>query len=960
MPRSEHAANQKRAATGRFARSTGRRELPLKAQVATLKARVREVELSNLAELAEQQQRFDEREANIRAEAARDLADAEQEAAAALLRRIDAANEAHRRHEAHLRSELQQAQMRATESGELAASREAELAELRGEHDKVSTNAESKAKDAAVRTCQLHALKRRVKRSAQTLQLERARHLRTKQRLAASVDLVKQARDELDAAEEDAAASAAASDSPPPAPATVTGGDEADTCQRTTKRHLGNVESARNRRRWRTAARELLSSHFGEKQLAAAVEGLHHQLTSRTQQLARELGRMPLVDAKTALHPDVLRALRCEGAREFAQALEQHWSVDNCATIKYFNYLSRYKYNDVRLRLSSAWRRDEGGWVRCEGPYGVEFPRLCSRYKIDMYAGMAREEAGITKFAEGRGVLCDLRKLLEACVLQAVKDGYFRIENGKVVQADGRDPEVMFFMDAANHHRSVKVTAAAVLLPEGCENPMAPSNNHEFALVEADDGATSFASVAKPLADVTNDILDDPELDGLSFPGHEGALSCSLRPFLGGDQKFFTGAFCVSSCNGPYPCGFCECPKAELHRTDKTYPKRTRKRIDLLAHARLGKCPGCTLDIVERVTNKKTQTKLLTSTSHVPTKKVGGKSHLQAHLGICAGQQCTFNCEPADFVICMLHARLCIVGSLFTRTIVQQVGKLKEAYKQAGCGDGAEYDPADLVVKCLDKYGMAMKASKIKDQTAKKVDKMNMEYTSFSFVGRDSEILTGAHTDLLKIIYPEAMTGPWLSESVAHGDDDASIAARSRAEAKSRNEEAHRQLLRARRAWHAWIKLFKVWDSDLTAGSTWSSRADEVKRLADIFAEKHVAACGATEGLYLHLIPAHVPDQIRKWGDMRRRESQGLEHCHSIRKTIGKMCSNKKKSQRMQTILTHVTIIDSLLREESSRISSLHEKRKAAKLKRHYAKVKRLLATMPSEEVTRGMYPTAS
>ena len=143
------------------------------------------------------------------------------------------------------------------------------------------------------------------------------------------------------------------------------------------------MDSDRNRRRWRAAAHDLLVSHFGEPQLALAVEDLNNQLSSRTTQLAGVLRALSLADAKAALNPGVVQAMRREGAEEFAQAVERHWSVNTCATLKYFNFLSRSKYNDVRLRLSSAWSQDDGGWVRCAGPFDVAFPSLVSRYKID-------------------------------------------------------------------------------------------------------------------------------------------------------------------------------------------------------------------------------------------------------------------------------------------------------------------------------------------------------------------------------------------------------------------------------------------------------------------------------------------------------------------------------------------------------------------------------------------------
>jgi hypothetical protein len=306
----------------------------------------------------------------------------------------------------------------------------------------------------------------------------------------------------------------------------------------------------------------------------------------------------------------------------------------------------------------------------------------------------------------------------------------------------------------------------------------------------------------------------------------------------------------------------------------------------------------------------------------------------------------------------MLHCRLCIVGGLFVRTIVNQVGKLKAAYKKAGLNKAGEYDPAALVVAELSRCGMEMKASKIKDQTAQKLDKANMDFKSFSFVGRDSEILTLAHLALLAIVYPASLTGPWISDDVLFGTEPEHATARFDAEVKAKDREACRQLMRARIVWRRWIELWVVWSSDLAPGSTWDERADDVHALAKVFLARHTDACGTTRGLYLHVLHAHVPGQIRRFHDMRHRQAQGHEHNHKLMKMIGVLCSNRKPGERLRTILTHVHVLERLLRDEADVTSAKHEHAKITVIRRCQSKMKRILETMPDDDFTAmTMYP---
>ena len=64
-----------------------------------------------------------------------------------------------------------------------------------------------------------------------------------------------------------------------------------------------------------------------------------------------------------------------------------------------------------------------------------------------------------------------------------------------------------------------------------------------------------------------------------------------------------------------------------------------------------------------------------------------------------------------------------------------------------------------------------------------------------------------------------------------------------------------------------------------------------------------MTAVGATQGLYLHVLVKHVPDQIRMFGDLNTRQTQGLEHCHYCRKQVGLHATNRKPGQRLATML---------------------------------------------------------
>lgn len=205
----------------------------------------------------------------------------------------------------------------------------------------------------------------------------------------------------------------------------------------------------------------------------------------------------------------------------------------------------------------------------------------------------------------------------------------------------------------------------------------------------------------------------------------------------------------------------------------------------------------------------------------------------------------------------------------------------------------------------------------------------------------------------IKIVMPDSECGPWIHRDVLFGEPTASAKAQADANGLARNEEAALRRIRVRFAWEAWGDCWKLLNKPLDypdgvpEQEVRNARADEVQALTAYFVKKHVAAVGTTEGLYLHILHAHVHQQVRKWGDLRVRQSQGLEHCHKFRKQIGLNGTNRKKGQRLETMLAFKMVLAELERSMADSLQAvLHTKKTASAVKRMHAKIERGAAEM--------------
>jgi hypothetical protein len=723
-------------------------------------------------------------------------------------------------------------------------------------------------------------------------------------------------------------ASSAAGDVPVPAPRTIT----------------GDPRNVRNVRRWQDNALKSLS-HFNPAALSATIDAVHKKLKLGREKLEKDIRSLSANSLLDIVSPKVADKLQQAGAKRFCDSVQAHWSTLLCANIKFGSTLSRSKYNTIRKELSCAWDGNRGISVHQEC-LGVKFPRIASRYMIDKFVGEVKDELGLREFGEGLGACVDVRKLLAANTMESVEREWFSVENGRVYDQFGKDPEVIFMADGCTAHKGMKVTACGLVFPHGSAHPMSPHHTMEFACAECGDNNASLQGVGRPMVDIVNNLIANPEVVAGFLPD-DSPVTCRFRVRATGDLAFQCVSACISTCNGPASCPYCVCPKQELDKRGKQHAPRTRHGILQRAHRVVGLCPCCGLMVTDTADGRKLNPKKETPLLHGPVDKelpvphakrgktAGGDriTHLSLHDGISPGQAPPFDFEPDDWAACLLHARLCQVGGMFRRSVLSAITNNEH---------GRE------LWEFLDGRGFEMK-KKYFEKSKKKLDYANLEFKSFGMAGSDTELLTELSDEMLALVYRREDRGPWVPNSVLFGDTPAARKAfeefRDAAE-DSDCGETFGQLCKARWLWKRWKDLWRALNQD--PGETqaeWNAHADRVQALANVYVDAHIDLCQHTEGLYLHLLWAHVPDMIRRFGDLRLRQTQGLEHRHKLRKRYGLEASNRRKGQRIKTILTHVAVVQYLSRLRANNLKAKeHAANVHVKLLRAKAKLARMAA----------------
>jgi hypothetical protein len=628
-----------------------------------------------------------------------------------------------------------------------------------------------------------------------------------------------------------------------------------------------------------------------------------------------------------------------EDYRNFLQANITPALAENlCKTL----LLSRRKYERLNTKLFQTVCRKPNGEVghmhlRFNG---VAAPCLPSRRARDKYKAAIAEVFEHKTADDGLSTSLNVRAVLKAAVLSSIAQGYLVIVDGCVKQPDGRDVQVMKYTDTANQFKGLQVTASAVQLPDGSCAPNSPFHTSEYALYEGGDGYEDITLLGRHEIEQANDLLANLYLDlGPITAAAEGpmqsdgtiparvvlheSVTCRMEFSLGGDQSHANGMHCLAGCNCTNPCIYCECPRenmCDLDFDNNTCVSRTRHRIMLLAHTALGTCPGCSKQIVPKgeVTDSAAQCELANDGDNQPEVppefKVLGRPRqpvtwASLHKGVKYGRTPPYKTEPTNWITCILHLNLCIVRGLFTRTIVAELGKLPQA-------KGAQHNTftklVDAMAELLCSAGLKIKKNKLTKTKGNEVGKYDERLKNSGLGGRDAEHVMNARNAILQMMYPEASCGPWIPDHILFASEEDFEDFYQEAENSDCSVPAVRNALMVRRLWFMWDRTWKLLNSplEIPAGLTleevkqvWATRATAVEEYAKSFLRSWVGAVGSTQGLYLHILVRHIPDQIRKFGDLRCRQTQGLEHCHHCRKEVGIHATNRIRGQRLEQML---------------------------------------------------------
>jgi hypothetical protein len=269
------------------------------------------------------------------------------------------------------------------------------------------------------------------------------------------------------------------------------------------------------------------------------------------------------------------------------------------------------------------------------------------------------------------------------------------------------------------------------------------------------------------------------------------------------------------------------------------------------------------MEIVARVEVPTRQMPLAIKDGKAPTKakwpatvKALNQTWAQMHKGVVFGASPPIDLEPWDWILCVLHLNLRIVGAMFTHLVVADIGK-----------SGKADDQKAALMDLFQRVGIYMKERKLD----RKNDLDASWQGKFSFAGADAEKIMRCYPEMLNIIYtPEKRS-----------KDSAVFAAHEK----------------AMDAWTQWELVWKLLNTDLKPDAR-ATTAAELQSNATKFVECFVKAYKKTQGLYLHMLAAHIGEMYLKWGDLRPFQAQGLEHCHSKRKRAGVRLTNRKKGQR--------------------------------------------------------------
>ena len=316
-----------------------------------------------------------------------------------------------------------------------------------------------------------------------------------------------------------------------------------------------------------------------------------------------------------------------------------------------------------------------------------------------------------------------------------------------------------------------------------------------------------------------------------------------------------------------YLCPFCTCPTKDHCKINApTYPARTLDQCLLYSHTRTGFCPACQKHIV---TQQEYDDEIAASNVHpypkardmVVVAEVGDPAppwyKSSGHLGYTYGGHWILAIEPVDTAACWMHADSCLVGMMFSCSVLQQLTVFHSSGKEPIC---------QKIFNDLKKCNLKMpKLVKVSDTIGEYFNSLR----SFKCTGRATKVLCLVHAKLLQYVFPE--------------------------ELQARDPEARNRYKNFTAMWDYYIENIVPLIND-TAMSR-ADKADLLELRAKEFIVVYVKAHKETAHLYPHILARHMPPQYRSFGlDLKDTQLQSTEHTNKDVKFKQSQCTNRKQS----------------------------------------------------------------
>jgi hypothetical protein len=399
---------------------------------------------------------------------------------------------------------------------------------------------------------------------------------------------------------------------------------------------------------------------------------------------------------------------------------------------------------------------------------------------------------------------------------------------------------LQFISDAALMFKGLQHTFMAIKLPHLSGFPNSPWSCREFCGFEGSDKWEDYHERAQDSIKEMNAFID-----GGGFQVMPDGVQFMFDVVAGGDQANSHAFNALGSCNAPYPCLYCEGTRDNIN--NQNIPDaglRTRGDINILAHTAQGYCRGCDKVLGEGDMAKWGESPPGNSTAW------GLK-----HFSVEYGKSCLLHIEICDWVICILHANLCITKFLWETTILPLID-LVPAKK------GAELQ-STVLQAVLKKGGVVVKEARLKKQSKNVSQNIALDsLRAHSFHGRDAQNLSVCIPRVIAVLLPPNHT----------------------------NKDVREANVALNLVWKSWENVWthlNTYFVDDGLGS--QSRADNARAyttLYDTFLGLVRGKYRVKQGLYIHILRCHTHTQILKFGCLAPYQVQGLEHCNKIRKEI--------------------------------------------------------------------------